>query len=264
MTEHTPLDLAHAAMVDAPDDDAARLRFYERLADAELFLMLAKPAEGEAIEPEVFALGNATYVLVFDREDRLTRFAERAVPYVALSGRVIAGMLYGQGIGLGVNLDVAPSAILIPDDAVSWLAETLDDDPQTEESRIGTVHAPDGVPETLLTSLDTKLASAAGLAQRAYLVKVIYVHGGTGHMLAIVGAPKAAEPALASAMSESLKFSGLEAGQLDVVFLDASDMALRAIAEVGLRFDVPQPHMPQDRQTPGAPGMDPNAPPILK
>ena len=39
MTE-TPLDLAFAAMQAAPDEDAPRLRFYERLADAELFLLL--------------------------------------------------------------------------------------------------------------------------------------------------------------------------------------------------------------------------------
>ena len=32
MSEETSLDIAHAAMEDAPNDDAARLRFYERLA----------------------------------------------------------------------------------------------------------------------------------------------------------------------------------------------------------------------------------------
>ena len=42
----TPLDLAHAATEAAPQDDAARLRFYERLADGELFLLLeAEPTD---------------------------------------------------------------------------------------------------------------------------------------------------------------------------------------------------------------------------
>ena len=36
MTETTRLDAAHAAMEAAPDDGAARLRFYERLADGDL------------------------------------------------------------------------------------------------------------------------------------------------------------------------------------------------------------------------------------
>ncbi len=39
MSEQTPLDRAHAAMEAMPQDDAARLRFFERLADVELFLL---------------------------------------------------------------------------------------------------------------------------------------------------------------------------------------------------------------------------------
>ncbi len=42
MTDLTPLDTAHAAMEAAPADDAARLRFYERLADSEMFLLLSE------------------------------------------------------------------------------------------------------------------------------------------------------------------------------------------------------------------------------
>ena len=50
MTDPTPLDLAHAAMEAAPEDDAARLRFYERLADGEVFLLLAGAPEGENVD----------------------------------------------------------------------------------------------------------------------------------------------------------------------------------------------------------------------
>ena len=49
MTETTPLDQAHAAMEAAPEDDAARLRFFERLADSELFILLDKEPEGDRI-----------------------------------------------------------------------------------------------------------------------------------------------------------------------------------------------------------------------
>ena len=42
----TPLDMAHALMDAAPEDDAARLRFYERVADGELFLLLETEVEG--------------------------------------------------------------------------------------------------------------------------------------------------------------------------------------------------------------------------
>ena len=56
MSVDTPLDRAHAKMQSASDHDAARLGFYARLADAELFLLLAQPPVGEEVEPEVFDL----------------------------------------------------------------------------------------------------------------------------------------------------------------------------------------------------------------
>ena len=125
MSEETSLDIAHAAMEAAPNDDAARLRFYERLADNELFLLLTKEADGDQINPEIFDLCDASFVLVFDRIERLAQFVGKRAPYAALSGRVIAQMLAGQGIGLGVNLEVATSQMLIPPEAVSWLCDTL-------------------------------------------------------------------------------------------------------------------------------------------
>ena len=112
MTETTRLDAAHAAMEAAPDDGAARLRFYERLADGELFLMLAEEAQGENLSPEVFDLSDGRFVLAFDREERLADFAEGSAPYAVLSGRGLAAMLAGQGIGLAVNPG-ALSSILI-------------------------------------------------------------------------------------------------------------------------------------------------------
>ena len=51
MTDQTPLDTAHTAMDATPDDDAARLRFFERLADSELFLLLQGEATGDSLSP---------------------------------------------------------------------------------------------------------------------------------------------------------------------------------------------------------------------
>ena len=47
MSDLTPLDKAHARMTDNEDSDQARLGFYERLAESELFLMLAKDVSAE-------------------------------------------------------------------------------------------------------------------------------------------------------------------------------------------------------------------------
>ncbi|MGY3437811.1 MULTISPECIES: SseB family protein [unclassified Marinovum] len=261
MTEITVLDSAHAAMEAEAADDTARLRFYERLADSEMFLLLTREPEGDSIEPELFEVADARFVLVFDREERLAQFTGKISPYAALSGRAIAAMLTGQGIGLAVNPEVAPSSILIPPEAVDWLATTLAHGPTEAEARLEEVTPPAGLPDALLQALDAKLASATGLARFAYLAGVTYDSGAKGHILGFVGTAPGAEPALAGAVNEALTFSGIEAGALDVAFFAASDPTAAALARHGLRFDLPQPAQPLARP---APGSDPDKPPMLR
>ena len=257
----TPLDSAHRAMETAPEDVSARMRYFERLADSELFILLKQEPEGDTISPETFDLSDGTFILVFDTEDRLGSFVGKPAPYAALSGRVIAGMLQGQGIGMAVNPDIAPSSNIIDPQAVSWLADTVAAAPETVEATPDSF-LPPTAPEALVEGLAAKLATASGLAGSAYLVGVSYDTGAKGHLLGVVDAIAGSEGAIAKAVNEALTFSGLEAAALDVTFLAASDPASAAMARVGLRFDIPQPKPVQD-YTPKAPGMDPNDPPKL-
>jgi len=259
MTDETALDRAHAA---AENDEAQRLGLYRTVAESELFLMLADEAEGDAITPEVFEVDGTGYVLAFDREARLAAFAEREVPYVGLSGRALSGMLSGQGLGVALNPEVAPSAMLLDPEAVAWLAQMVGEAPGTHEARITEVAPPTGLPEALLPALDAKLASAAGLAPLAYLVSVAFESGARGHMLGIVDAVPGAEEALAQAVREALIFSGLEAAALEVGFFRGSDAMAARLSRHGLRFDLPEPAA--RAEAPRAPGRDPEAPPILK
>lgn len=262
MTEDTEIDRAHAAMTADDTDDMARLRFYERLAETELFMLLEAEPEGDQITPALFEADGQSFVLVFDREARMSEFyGQEIAPYAALSGRGMATMLDGQRIGMALNMGVAPSAMLIPYDAVEWLAQTLAAEAVEVEGQVTAVTAPKGLPEALLQALDRKLATAAGLAVEAYLCGVTYEGGGRGHMLAFVGTLEGAEGALTAAVNEALVFSGIDAGMLDVAHLQASDSVSERVARVGLRFDLPSPQMPA---TPGAnPGMDPTKPPKL-
>lgn len=124
MTE-TPLDRAHARMEAAPEDDAARLAFFDRLAEAELHVLLQAEVIGDRpIAPRIFDLASGPVVAAFDREDRLAAFAGGPAPYAALSGRGLAAELSRGGLGLALNLG-APSEILLPSEALSWLTETL-------------------------------------------------------------------------------------------------------------------------------------------
>lgn len=257
----TDLDQAHAAMEAAPEDDNLRLQFYERLADTELFMLLGEEAAGDQITPELFEIEDQRFALVFDREERLSQFVGRMAPYAGLPGRGLAQMLQGQGIGLALNLEVAPSAMLIPAEAIDWLVQTLSHGPQETEARLSEVSAPKGLPEAVVTGLDRKLAIAAGMARFAYLAAATYDDGARGHVLAFVDAVEGAEKALASAAGEALTFSGIEAGMIDVLFVRASDPMAAHLAKVGLRFDLPEP---QEPHVPGAPGMDPANPPKLR
>ena len=194
MTETTALDTAHAAMQAAPQDDTARLRFFERLADSELFLMLTEEAQGENISPEVFDVADGQFVLAFDREDRLAQFASRPVPYVALSGRVLSSMLAGQGIGLGLNLEVAPSSMLIPSEALGWLATTLQHAPEEVHEKLSEFLPPAGLPDILLTCVGRQAGDRwSGWRRSAYLVATRSQSGVSGHLLGFVGAVDGAQ-----------------------------------------------------------------------
>ena len=259
----TLLDAAHAAVSVDPENETLRLRFFERLADGEMVILLEREAVGESLEPRIFDLEDGPVVLVFDREERLASFTGGIAPYAALPGRVIAGLLKGQGIGLGVNLGVAPSSMLLPPEAMDWLAETLDEGPEVLEAAPDRF-LPPKVPEAVVSALDAKLARAGGLAVAAVLSAVSYSDGRQGHMLAILDAAPGAEGALARAMGEALVFSGVEAGELDVVFLAGASPTALAIARVGLRFDLRASDAPAASSAPSAPGIDPSRPPNLR
>ncbi|NSX54101.1 SseB family protein [Parasulfitobacter algicola] len=261
MTQITPLDQAFAQM-QSTDLDADRLRFYERFADAELFLMLADQPDDDAVTPDIFQVDGSGFVLVFDLEERLAQFAGQTVPYVALSGRNLAGMLAGQGLGVGLNLGSEMSEFLMPADAVTWVTQTLANTPDQVQDRPSELHAPKGLPEVLITALDTKLAITGGRARYAYLCGVSYDGGGKSHLLAFVDAVPGAEQALANAVSEALIFSGVEAGMLDVGFFASHDEMAARLARVGLRFDLPE--LDNTRAAPAPPGSDPDKPPILR
>lgn len=259
----TPLDAAFAALQARPGDDAARLRFYAGLADAELMLLLEAEASAEAVTPRLFDLEDGPVVLAFDSEERLAEFAGATVAYAALPGRVILAQLAGQGIGLGVNLGVAPSETLLDPAAIDWLDGLLQRAPEAAEALPAAFLAPGGLPEGLMTTLQAKLALASGLAAGAVLAGVRYHDGRQGHMLAILDAAESAQEALARAVAEALTFSGVEAGELDVTFLRTADPAAAQMRAVGQIFAIAAPEA-KERPAPQPPGMDRANPPKLR
>ena len=240
----TPLDRAYEAMEKAPDDDPhPRLRFYERLAAGELFLML-----GQDDAPKVFDLKDGPVALVFDTEGRLADFTGGFANMAKLPGRLVVEQLAGRGVGLGVNLG-ASSAILLPPEAVDWLGGLLAERPKMDAGKPVELTQPKGIPERLVLALDQRLAAAEGLASHALLAGATYADGRRGYLLGLVDAADGAEEALARAVGEAVVFTGIDAGVLDVAFLGAEDPVVERMASVGLRFDLPVPVDPIQRRS---------------
>lgn len=256
-TGPTPLDLAHAAMTADPGDDAARLRYFARLADGMLWLWTEAEVTGGEVRPRLFPTEAGPVVLAFDREDRLAQAAGAAVPYAALPGRVLVRALAGlEEVSLGVNLGAEAPEYLLPPEALAWLADTLDHAPEATEARPVAFSPPAALPAMLMDALGEKLARAGGLAAAALVAGVTYEGGRRGHMLAFLDADPGAEQALARAVAEALTFSGLDAGEIDVAFLRAGDAGTAAMARAGLRIDLPAPaeRAPAAPPAPGSKG----------
>ncbi|MFT3974435.1 MAG: SseB family protein [Amaricoccus sp.] len=236
----TPLDLAHAAHEAAPEDAALRLRFHERILDTELIVPLAAPPEDERIEPQIFGLSDGPVVLAFDRDDRMAEFLGAPADFAALTGRRLVALLAGHGTGLALNLG-APSAALLPPEAVDWLARIAAEAVPEASARASDIGPPGIVPRPLLDALGPKLAAMADRLASAHLVSARLGDGPPALLLALVGVPVAARPAMAAAVAEAVRFSGLDDAALDVTFPDAGSALAAAVAREGLRFEMPAP-----------------------
>lgn len=258
--------------MNADDSDAAARVFYQSLAQAELFLLLAGEMSGTNLAPQVFDLPSGRLVLAFDSMDRLATWAQDAglgpQPYAALPGRVIAQQLAAVGdLGLGLNFGAGTaSEMVLPAQAMGWLAQMLDVAPVPDMGHIAQVLPLGDVPDAVVQAITRGLAGAGGMAGRAVLARVQYSRGATAHVLAILGADMRAHAPLARAVAEALAFSGLDGATLDVIFPPDHAPSTRHFLALGRDIPLPlppAPEMPQP-QPPRAPGMDPAAPPKLR
>ena len=267
----TNLDRAHEQMQLRPDDDALRARFMSLLADCELFLPLKQEPKGDEIAPELLDLEGGTYLRAYDSEERLSQGCQNAgeggVPYIALSGRILARMLAGSQVGLALNLNVAPSSMLLSNDMMRWVNEVLDHAPETAQGHIASLHAPRQFAGSFLDVLSAKLVFSASLAQAFWLCRVVYKSGEEADVLAILGAEARVEEALAKAVQEAVLLAGEGDTVLDVLFLTGDEPLVAALERLGERLIFERseeaPNTPQNT-FPTPPSRDPDKPPILR
>ncbi|MEM8570847.1 MAG: SseB family protein [Pseudomonadota bacterium] len=263
MTE-TAIDAAFRVSQDEPDDNGLYLRLLERIMDAELFLLLSEEPEKDQIEPHLFEMDEGEFILAFDLGERLAEFLDSPSPYVAMPGRRLVEMIAGRKIGLALNLGVAPSEMLLPPDAVAWMAETGQEPPELHEAKLVGIAMPRHLPSGLMGALDPKLAAMASLIGEAHLVEAEFADADHALLLVLFGVPDEARGEVAAAIGEAVKFSGVDHARLDVTFL-AEDAPSRAqIEAVSVRIELPEPEPLSDPEPLEAPGSNPDKPPNLR
>ena len=237
----TPLARAVRLLLMRPQDDAARLRLYEVFSGAELVLPLLAEAEagGEDVTPETVEVTGLPHVVAHDSIAAFAGCEPR--PTATLSGLALAQMLDGQDAGVALRLEGMADPFLVAPEALGWLARNLGAGPERVEARPLALHPPKGLPTSLLTALDRRLAQGEGLAKAAWLAAVDWSDGTRGHLLAFVGARGGAEEPLAAGINAAVALSGAEGVRLDVTFLAEGDPVIERLARVGLRFDMEDP-----------------------
>ena len=255
----TALDHAHATMIGAGETEAARRAFFAALAAAELILVLeAELAEGsDRVKPMIAETEEGRFVLAFDTDARMAAFVGEAAT-ATLSGRALAGMLAPAGLGLGLNLEVAPASILLPAEAMTWLVDLAPPQAELRECQVVRLDPPQEVDPVLLGLLDTRLAALAGMAEGACLAQVGYADGGAGLALALTGVPEAARGAVTQSFAEARTLAGLPDAARDVVFLEPDAPVWARFQRAGLRFEMPEAAAAEPPPT------DPGRPPILR
>ncbi|WP_340110410.1 SseB family protein [Pikeienuella sp. HZG-20] len=253
----TPLDRAWAAAEAPGAGDAEMAHYYEVFAAAEFFLAIdAESFEDAAPQPILFSVDGAETALIFDTESRMADFLESGAAHLALSGRAVLGMFAGRGVQLGVNLGEAPSATILPAEAVDWAAAATLQPVEAEASRRLALTPPQGLEPALFARIDAKLAGLAGNVVEAWLCGA----GEGGLVLCLALRAEAAEAAVVAALAETARFAGGDRAAFDIAVLKADDPALSAARKIGLGFELAPPAAPPR----AAPGMDPAHPPKLR
>lgn len=257
----TALDDLAAATPFHEADAALRARMLSRLADTDLAAALLAEPEGERIELRIFPLETGRVALACDSENRLADFLGGPVAYAAMPGRVLAGLLRAEGVGLLVNPG-HPSQMLLDAGMLDWLTGALSAAPEPGEARLRLTAPAPATVAALAEPLAARLADLGGLITGAALAGVQGAAGLPGaagqgdaaaavaaHVLLVSGAEPARQPAIAKALAEALAFLPPQPGGVDISF---SDLAPPTGA---LAFDL----------TPPAPAPKrPKGPPILR
>lgn len=250
----TALDLAFERARANPDETPA---FYDALFSATIFLPIegAYDEAGEestedasSIAPILYEIEDLPTLMIFDTEDRLARWAEEPLDYVGMTGRQLFSMFDSEQ-QVALNLGVAPSSVVIPQEVVEWLHERAQDPLQAEEVAQGSsidVTPPPELPSEALARITARIAGLRRDLDEAVIFSLaIDDEQEAAHrriVLGIVPSEAGAEgpQAIASALAEAAQgaFSGER--PVEIALLNAESELMEKAREVGLVLPVAQ------------------------
>ena len=263
MIDSSRLEVLAKELLDSPVNQRAKMRFFDAFLDSELCLLLREEAGEETISPIVACYNGIKHVLVFSSEDNLAEYSKKVVPYAALSGRVIVGMLAGANLGITFNFAMPSTELVLTAEQIIWLNEIVAETPYMHEARPKVFFPLGEKSEKLNSILIEKLLSAAELATSFWLVGVEYDDQSQGVLLIIIDARKGAEAPLAKAAMEAVAFSGLENLPFDVSFLKGQEKLVETVIRQGQPLVFPE-RPAKTLSLPSIPGGDPSKPPQLR
>jgi len=162
----TPLDLAFERARNDPEETAG---FYDALFAATIFLPIDRAfdddgnqseASASAIEPIFYDVEGEPTLLIFDTEERLAIWTEEPIDYVGLTGRQLFEMFDG-GQQVALNINVAPSSVIISVETVTWLHERAVETGNSDEVVAGTaleVTAPPALDTEVVARIAARIA----------------------------------------------------------------------------------------------------------
>lgn len=234
----TAIERAYSEMITG--GEAELVRFYQLLAGSDLLVLLDASDGNEVPEPKVIPVEAGHYVLVFDLKERVTELTGYDAPTSRVTGREVFQLMRGRGIGVAVNMGEAPSAMLIPADAIDWICDTLDaaadkpagPPPAPAAGRFKALLAPHNFPDTLQLALNDRLGPVADLFDKALLLRAEYDDGQSGYLVAFSAVEEGSRGVIAACVNDALAtFRGKDVA-LDIAFMARDEPLLDRIGRV--------------------------------
>lgn len=252
-------DLIEAAL-SAREADGPRIKLFQYLADAELFLALKEPANDTSLEPVTLSEQGEDHAAVFSDEETLVDFSGDQAHFCVLPGRALAQMLASAGCGMA--LDPGQSAgILFGKDVVAWMHRLFEQQPDLSDERLSDF-GPARLSDAVLDKVASKLTGLAEISADLYVFSAPVDDGAIGDVIAIPDIPERVQASLSKAIMEAVLFATGGAQGCDVAFTQASSETFEKIRKVARHVQLQPEPQPIRVRSPG-PGMDPDKPPKL-